>query len=144
MDRLAREFAVAGRGPSHVGERRLPPDNLGHQFLDKSVIGHEQGVLLGIFIECVDAPRHGVPRRVIAAYDQKKQVAQVICCAHMFGRLSVDEHRNEVVPLWAISPILPKSGEVRNALHHLVALLGLGFDNAAGLRNGENNVGPAR
>ena len=77
------------------------------------------------------------------AHDQQEQVAELIGCREMLRRLTVREHRDEVVAL-APAALFEEVREVLDALDQLRPLLLLGLDDAARLRDREDDVAPAR
>ena len=68
-------FDIFKRGAAHIGERRLPANDLRHHVRNQAVIGFQFGVLVREFIQPVDAARHGVAGRVIATDNQQDDIA---------------------------------------------------------------------
>jgi len=88
------------------------------------------------------APVHRIACRVVAADDQKDDVAEIFARAHVSGRLAVREHGNEVGTRLRVDPFVPQIHEIPEALaEDLLALL-LGFDEAARMGNRGRDVRP--
>ena len=141
FDLLAPELAVGVGRAAHIGQGRLPADDLRHHVRNKTRISLELGELLRELVKAVDAPRHGVSGGVIAAHNQEHEVAQELHGLHVFGFFAVGQHGDEVVPGLALA-LLPKGGEGGQALQELISALLDGIDDAPA-RNGGNHIGPA-
>src|SRR5215467_1720716 len=69
LERPAAKLAVLERGPTHMRDRRLPPDYLRHEAVDQCRIFAQLLVLLWVFIQRIDAARQCVAGGIIAADD---------------------------------------------------------------------------
>ena len=90
-DDLAAQFGLAGGGPPHMGDGRLPADD----FLRR--IGHQRGILaqpfelVGEQVAGADKAAHAVARGVIAADDQQRNICQPLELRHIAHRVAVDD-----------------------------------------------------
>src|SRR5271165_7075577 len=88
------------------------------------------------------APVHRIACRVVAADDQKDDVAEIFARAHVSGRLAVREHGNEVGTRLRVDALVPQVHEIAEALAEYLLALFLAFDDAAGHRDRGPNVRP--
>ena len=142
LDLLAAKFGVASGGTAHVRKRGLPTDHFRYELRDEAWIGKELVVLVGEFIEPVDAAGHRIAGGVVAADDQQQQVAELVERGHVLGGFAVGEHRDEIKSR-VLAALFEQFFEILNAFHEFIELLLLGLNHAARLGNREDDIGPA-
>ena len=125
-DLLALEFDILRRGPAHMGQRRLPTDNLRNHVRDQARIGLELVIFPRKLVQGQDPARDRVARRIIAADDQQDQIAQKLhrIIDHILGVRIVGQQGNEVELRLSRRPLMPQGGEIAEALHQGALTLG--------------------
>ena len=110
LDLVAEQFGVFGRGAAHMGQRRLPADQLMHRVDGEVmvVVLLQLGALLGELVEPVSKGRHRIARRVIAADDQQDKVPHEFLMAHMLHRIGLEHDRDEVMLAGVLGLFVPK------------------------------------
>src|SRR5437764_1442214 len=78
LDPLAPELEVDERGAAHMRQRRLPADHLRHEAVEQSRVFAQLAVLFRMLTKRVDRARHGVTGRIVAADDQKNEIAEEV------------------------------------------------------------------
>ena len=137
------QLDILRRGAPHVGERRLPADDLRDHVRDQARIRLQLGVLVRILSTAQEAAGDRVARRVVAADDQQDQIAEILHAIHVARRFAVREHRDQIAAdFWRIHAFVPQAHEIVDALDQFGAALVLGFDDA-GILGGGRDVGPA-
>jgi hypothetical protein len=141
---LAGQLGIGERRSPHIGERRLPTDDFGHQAVDERGIGAQLGHLLRMVVQREQASGHRVARSVVAADDQQGQVAHELDGPHVPRRRPVGQHGNQIGTGRRIDSLVPQPGEIFQHLaqfghaHLRIGCVGIGQ------LIGGDHVGPMR
>ena len=111
-DGLAADFDIAKRRAAHVRYRCLPADDFRNGAGQQFGIGLQLGELVRVLIKPVDAAGNGVPGGVVAANDQQQDVAEEFHERHVFCRLAMRQHRDQVMTRRLAGTFVPKILEV--------------------------------
>ena len=114
LDGLAAELDVARRGAAHVGQRRLPADDLRH---------HRAGSAPGWRAACRTGRGSGSAparrRRSSCGWCRCRRRSAARCCprysigGHVPGGLAVGQHGDQVAAGGGVHPLVPQLREVR-------------------------------
>ena len=140
-DALAAELRIHGGDAAHVGQRRLPANDLRDHVGDQAMVAAQLFVFVGMAVEGQHAAGDGVAGGVVAADDQQHQVAEELHGRHVAGVLTVGQHGDQVMGRGFVDPLVPQPREVLKALVQFVSTLGKGLDDAA-FRAGRGHVRP--
>ena len=110
--------------------------------LDELGLGAQLGEFVRILAEEQEAAGHRIARRVVAADDQKDDIAQIFAGAHVARGLAMGQHRDEVGARLGVDPLVPQLHEIAEALAECRFALLFAFDQAALVGDGGRNVGP--
>ena len=143
-DRLAADLAIGQRGAPHVHHRRLPADDLRHQARDQAGVVAQLAILVGIVVQRPHAARDRIARRLVAADDQQRQVAQELLrpVDQVARRLAMRQHRDQIGPRFGRGALAPEFGEALQRLGQDLQPLRLGIDDGAGVHIGDRAIRP--
>ena len=92
FDLLTCEFGIDQGGAAHMGQGRLPADDLGHQALHQRGVGTQFRKLRRVLMQRQQPTSHRTARGVIAADDQQAQIAHEFVGTHVARGRRVREH----------------------------------------------------
>ena len=94
LDVLAIKLSVHLRRATHIGQGRLPTDDLRDHIRNQRHISTQLFVFLGELVEREHAPGDRVAGRVVAADNQQENIAQIFHGRHILCCLTMGEHRD--------------------------------------------------
>ena len=130
--------------------RRMCASGVCQRMISGTMLGIRAGlstqllILVRVLVQRHDAAGDRVARRVVAADDQQDHVAQIFLRLHVPRHVGMRHHRDQIALGLRVDALVPQPGEIGRAFQQLLALLLLGFDDAAGRGDGGRHVRPAR